>query len=89
MKTKKFEKKLVLNKKTVSDLNPTQMSDAQGGISGLPTCAACTQPHTCQTLCCPLQETSGCNPSGGGFYSCEGTCNSICMVSACALTECC
>jgi hypothetical protein len=33
MKTKRFEKKLVLNKKTISDLTPNQMNEIKGGIT--------------------------------------------------------
>jgi glycerate-2-kinase len=31
MKTKKFEKKLTFNKKTIADLNIVQLSDVKGG----------------------------------------------------------
>jgi len=33
MKTKKFSKKLTLNKKTVADLNSKEMKDAHGGFA--------------------------------------------------------
>jgi len=87
MKRRKLNKRLALNKKTVADLNSHQMTNVHGGdVSGLPTCGVS---NCCETLDCPVQETSGCGGSVGGFYSCEGTCNSICMVSMCELTECC
>lgn len=89
MKTKKIRHKLVLKKKTVSNLNNGQMKSAQGGVSVMVTCQTCANPNTCNSICCPIDETSGCGGSGGGFYSCEGTCNSMCMMSMCELTQCC
>jgi hypothetical protein len=36
MKTKKFDKKLFLNKKTIADLGISEMNKVAGGITGLP-----------------------------------------------------
>jgi hypothetical protein len=48
MKTKKFEKKLVLNKSTISDLSPKEIGAVYGGASG----QWCTQtsPSCCSIL---------------------------------------
>jgi len=66
MKTKKIDKKLRLNKKTVANLNGSMMGNvnAGGGTLGCGTeiqtgCTPCTV--TCQTVCqtcgCPTQNT--------------------------------
>jgi len=62
MKSKKFEKKLSLNKKTIADLNSSEMNWLKGGQAE-PTkscdytlCGCCTKPeHSCFTYCgsCP------------------------------------
>ena len=58
MRTKQFNKKLVLNKKTVANLNAADMAHVKGGETGLscPVCdtiVSCYQTHckTCLTLC--------------------------------------
>jgi hypothetical protein len=58
MKTKKFDKKLVLSKETVADLNGNEMKVVYGGnrtewpFSRCVTdCLACTP--TAQSQCCP------------------------------------
>jgi hypothetical protein len=61
MKIKKFEKKLGLNKKTISNLTISQAGIVKGGF-GQP-----TQPTNCQTLC----ELLPCEIT---VYTCE-TCN--------------
>jgi hypothetical protein len=47
MKTKKLNKKMVLNKRTVSDLQEQQMGAVYGGIKTDYTCGG----YTCGTLC--------------------------------------
>jgi hypothetical protein len=60
MKTKKFDKKLVLNKKTIAHLNKGEMNAVEGGYvncitGGLDTCVPLTA--TCTSIC----ETTSCN----------------------------
>ena len=58
MKSKSFNKKLSLNKKTVANINESHMNNVKGGETTL-TCGACktivscweTQCKTCITLC--------------------------------------
>jgi natural product precursor len=51
MKTKTFEKKLSLNKKTVVDLDNREMKKIYGGIStGVYTCYPCTY-AMCTEIC--------------------------------------
>jgi hypothetical protein len=50
MKTKKFEKKLTLNKKTVADLANSEMNKANGGGLVLPTLRKCT--YSCEITNC-------------------------------------
>jgi len=50
MKTKKFGKKLVINKKTVANLNNGDMSNAKGGATY--TCEPCDTMLTCHRFCC-------------------------------------
>lgn len=38
MKTKKFNRKLDLNKKTIANLNVKEMNNAAGGVSGTAAC---------------------------------------------------
>lgn len=58
MKTKKFDKKLALNKKTIADLSNGEMGKIQGGNSGnsCPECQAYTE-----SIC-----LSQCTPGGAG-----------------------
>jgi hypothetical protein len=54
MKSKTFQKKLVLNKKTVTNLNNGEMGDAKGGHLTLNyTCRPCDTIQTCDQICCP------------------------------------
>ena len=51
MKTKTFEKKLILNKKTVAHLDKDEMSVIYGGIStGIYTCYPCSY-AMCSLIC--------------------------------------
>ena len=66
MKTKRFVKKLVLNKKTVSHLDSDELNAVNGGESGPTNCPGCTTiypmyptylaPFTCPDLtrCQPI-----------------------------------
>jgi len=56
MKQKRIEKKLVLNKKTVTDLSKADMNSAQGGtiysMIFQPSCYGCqTNEYTCLLRC--------------------------------------
>ena len=60
MKTKKINKKLVLNKKTISNLDVKRMKPVNGGdtgtnvlCSGFELCSKC--PILCDTAQCPAQ----------------------------------
>lgn len=56
MKTKRFAKKLTLNKKTVANLNNSQLGKIYGGLSGM---ATCTCPSRIDTKCpekCPTAD---------------------------------
>lgn len=51
MKTKTLNKKLVLNKKTVANLENKKMSVIKGGVStGVKTCWPCSY-HLCSEIC--------------------------------------
>jgi hypothetical protein len=51
MKTKRFDKKLVLNKTTIADLSNLEMNAVQGGTTLLCTHFTCGEPHTGQMRC--------------------------------------
>jgi len=54
MKTKKFEKKLVLNRKTIADLNNREMFTVNGGEETIPGSKVPTRPLcTCLETNCP------------------------------------
>jgi len=63
MKTKKIDKKLSLNKKTVADLNGKEMNDAFGGISG---------PRACFTIVIITCGPNSCGPGNSNCLSDEG-----------------
>jgi hypothetical protein len=55
MKTKRFDKKLSLNKKTIARLNDGEMVDVNGGfvITIMPTCVViCTETCSCILSVC-------------------------------------
>jgi len=52
MKTKKFNKRLSLNKKTIADLNGKEMKNAIGGVSGVDTTCLETRLITCGVKSC-------------------------------------
>jgi hypothetical protein len=57
MKSKKFEKKLELNKETIANLKINQMKDIRGGLapsekSECATCSGCTCPNYCSQQTC-------------------------------------
>ncbi len=64
MKPKKFNKKLILNKKTVSHLNNMEMGNANGG--GGETGIGCPIPDT-RNCTLPLQNT--CDGCGSGILT--------------------
>jgi hypothetical protein len=56
MKIKRIDKKLVLNKKTIANLDLKRMKSVNGGFTGI---ALCSQhPILCDTAQCPA-ETKG------------------------------
>ena len=58
MKTKKFSRKLALNKKTIINLSNVQLGKARGGVSGFET-GCC---HTLLTECtCTLYTCNTCD----------------------------
>jgi hypothetical protein len=58
MKTKKFEKKFTLNKKTIANLSNEQMDHVKGGCASKPGETSCHTYHctinTCFTRCCSI-----------------------------------
>lgn len=74
MKSKTFSKKLILNKKTVADLNNKGMKGLVGGGPGLLlTCLTCTDcspsnepPELCHCLNRPSEATGYCQATGEG-----------------------
>ncbi len=74
MKTKKLSKKLVLNKKTIADLNIKKMNDVLGGVPATKngntcvgdtcvgdTCVGATCPWTCPyQICFPYKTETTC-----------------------------
>jgi hypothetical protein len=64
MKTKKFKKKLSLNKTTIATLGNGQMSEVQGGDTGYSECVcADTKPNTCPPQTCLTCTCLNCNTS--------------------------
>jgi hypothetical protein len=59
MKNKKFNKKLLLNKKTIANLKNGEMKKAQGGNTG-PTCPACPFTDFCHTWIFTICSCSPC-----------------------------
>lgn len=58
MKTKRFDKKLVINKQTVTNLDVTELGNVKGGlrtfvVDGPPSCISATNFFTCYTQCGP------------------------------------
>jgi hypothetical protein len=77
MKTKKFKKKLQLNKKTVVDLNGPEMNGVHGGAECDSIKSSCIF-----TLCGGSCAETACCPT----HTCEtncGTCPSACTIGAC------
>ena len=65
MKSKRFQKKLVLKKRTIADLNTGEMRFAVGGgFTDAVTCIACATEE------CPQNETQ--------WESCEPDCSLVC-----------
>ena len=59
MKSVKFNKKLVLNKKTIVDLNDKEMNSANGGTGQtiwLTNCGYCTVPEWCSVAMCTDED---------------------------------
>jgi len=70
MKQKRFDKRLVLNKKTVSNLTENQMEQVKGGVYK-------TDPDFCRTdLTCTIFTNQACPPEIQTVY--VGTCCSGC-----------
>jgi hypothetical protein len=71
MKTKKFKKKLQLNKKTVVDLNGPEMNGVHGGAECDSIKSSCILTH-CGGTCAETACDTNC-----------GTCPSACTIGAC------
>jgi hypothetical protein len=70
MKSKKFTKKLVLNKRTITDLDTRHMSVVQGGVK---------TDYTCGRLCDTVNITCGDTQCGSCFHTCPVTwCDTEC-----------
>jgi len=57
MKTKRFDKKLVLNKKTIAHLGRGELNAVEGGIECLMTISYCPTYRTCPTDCKTCLQT--------------------------------
>lgn len=57
MKAKKLEKKLQLNKETVTNLDNGQMKGAKGGTDTDRTCDACDSFVSCEWSLCPICDS--------------------------------
>lgn len=68
MKAKSFNRKLSLNKVTITNLEADRMNDAKGGITG----GAYTCP-SCPLVACPLTDDPGCQ-TYEPYYTCNPTC---------------
>jgi len=74
MKTKKIDKKLSLNKKTISNLSKGQLFNAKGGYYTYTVCTLCTSYtqgsvsiRDCPPPCCqPNDDTLDCEPTTTG-----------------------
>jgi natural product precursor len=53
MKTKNFDKKLVLSKETVADLNVEEMQVVYGGATAVSVCQCPIGTTTFKSRCCP------------------------------------
>lgn len=62
MKTKTLEKKLVFNKKTITQLSDDRLDEVKGGIT-----------NTCISVW-PVQCTQGCPPSRVAYTECSDMC---------------
>ena len=68
MKSKKFDKKLNLNKKTVANLNRMAMNEAYGGYKPKPSIPFCIETNSCPTN----------NSDAGGACCCGDPSFNIC-----------
>jgi hypothetical protein len=57
MKIKKIDKKLVLNKKTITNLDMKRMKYVNGGLTGFELCSQ--RPILCDTAQCPAESVEG------------------------------
>jgi hypothetical protein len=67
MKTRKFEKKLALNKNTVANLNTGDMRWIRGGkveLASGESCPVCALTPRCETWDCPITSTVT-------YYTCQ------------------
>lgn len=61
----KFKKKLKINRRTVSNLTPAEMTNSKGGASHIdPACyvtegSMCSQCYTCPVGCVPIEKNGG------------------------------
>jgi hypothetical protein len=82
MKTKKYAKKLALNKKTIANINTMQLGIVKGG--GLPP-APTNSPTNCEHLPCPLSDGGTCLVTCETCITCNTcTCYTFCFPDTCA-----
>lgn len=80
MKTKKFKKKLSLNKRTVSNLHHEALSSVRGGAGVFDTVKSCMD--TCDDKCIertypPTECVDDCGPRRTEWESCFPTCDGM------------
>ncbi|NIM16490.1 MAG: hypothetical protein GTO45_31140 [Candidatus Aminicenantes bacterium] len=82
MKTKKFAKKLALNKKTIANLSDGHMGNVKGGDintgSGHPPCEISCGCVTLKFTGCELCPTDTCNTCPATCNTCNYTCGADC-----------
>jgi hypothetical protein len=81
MKSKKFEKKLMLNKKTIADLNSDKMGNVHGGVVNSQT-GSCCLVHTDCPNCTQTQGGCATCYTCETCFTCEGqqTCDLKCAI---------
>ncbi len=65
MKRKKLNKKLLLNKETISNIDADQLSGIKGGLS-------------MGSICCP--DTLGCGPYTNPIWNCDNSLEMTCTI---------
>jgi hypothetical protein len=81
MKSKNFKKKLVLNKKTIADLNNAQLGLVKGGVIP-PTLSECAE--KCPTNLCTETCLSQCVCTGTYCFTCDPKCPTYTLDGICS-----